>query len=377
MDAANEAGSSLNASQRLLSEVLLAPSTTSSRQSSRHKRRRISQNTARGVGQSSTVPDPLTGPDEENAASTLKSHLQRVSNSTTLVLTNPARPRPLPPADSTLGRQLRKRDRRVEDRARKEDMIGRKGKGAGLTSEGGKDEETEREANTALSRKSRKRLGFLDKHPNLSYATLEPLSTMWASYVQQVLGWRDEAGQVNNATVRALFQPGDQKTGTPSGALRDHALTGIQTTLSKVDLTGASVRVIRCSDPARVGLKGLVARETENTFVIAVEPAQQSTPTTSLPTGAQEDEALRQRRPVRSLTKRASQTGKSGETRVVPKHNAVFEVLVPIPPTSSMTSTAPDAAEQLLAVPLYGNQMSQGFPTRATKKHKARKSVDF
>ncbi|CAD6927057.1 unnamed protein product [Tilletia controversa] len=390
MTDANETGASLTAAQRLLSEVLLASSTSPSRPTSRHKRRKPNPSTSKDGGvpsSSSAQGDFVTSIDEENAASRLQSDLHRVAKNTTLVLTNPARPRPLPPANSTMGTQLRKRDRRVEGRAKKEDRMGRMGKGkdAELGGKGGEEEQGEGEgregrATTALSRKTKKRLGFLDKHPNLSHSTLEPLSSMWTSYVQQILGWRNEAGQVNTATVQALFQRVDETSGVPSGSLRESAMSGIQSTLSKVDLTGASVRVIRCSDPARVGLKGLVARETENTFVIAVEPAPQTTPTQALPTEGESDEALRQRRSVRPLAKRTSQSGKSGETRVIPKHNAVFEVLVPIPPTAPTKATdtgrAGDA-ERTLAVPLYGNQMSQGFPTRASKKHKARKSVDF
>ncbi|KAK0536137.1 hypothetical protein OC842_002085 [Tilletia horrida] len=367
----SSADKALNAAQTLLADVLALPSTPPSRGNKRRK----------------TSHPPTSHPfsDAElaaSASSALSTHLQRVQDGTTLVLTNPARPRPVPAPTSKEGRKLKKRDRRVVDRMRRDERRGNetlseeKGKRKGRDGHGNaKEVEEEVGKQVALSRMAKKRLGFFDRHPNLNYAAVKPLSSLWESYVQLLLGLRHEAGHVQPSAVQHLFQE-DAEDG--SWTVREGAMTSLQTTLSKVDLTGASVRVIRCSDPARVGLQGLVARETENTLLIAVAPPPLHESSVQAqrnlqPTEAQAGDALRQRRSARPLSQNVA---RRDEVRVVPKHNTVFELQVPLPPLPSSSATA-TATAQTLAVPLYGNQMSQGLPTRATKKHKARKSVDF
>lgn len=54
--------------------------------------------------------------------------------------------------------------------------------------------------------------------------------------------------------------------------------------------------------------------------------------------------------------------------RTVPKHNTVFRVEIP-------ASAAPDAPR--LSLDLYGNQMRYTLPMRATRKHKARKTIEL
>jgi hypothetical protein len=56
----------------------------------------------------------------------------------------------------------------------------------------------------------------------------------------------------------------------------------------------------------------------------------------------------------------------------LPKHNTTFCVLVPVPP-----ATAYQEATALLEMEVYGNQMKYQLPTRATKKAKAKKTIEY
>ncbi|KAL9936228.1 hypothetical protein V8E36_005070 [Tilletia maclaganii] len=364
----------LNASQQLLSEVLSGGDSASSGSRKRRKTRHQSQ--AEQVFSQQVDP--------EANASTLASHLGRVSDGTTLVLTNPARARPIPDPASKEGRQLRKRDRRVEERIRREgsgsrarNKVRRKAGGPGKKVDAAEDPGKADPVTTAAKSNGsgRKRAGFLDSHPDLSYAMLQPLASLWEAYIQTLLGLRSDPALSQGSSTTAPHSL-LQQDAPGAWNLREGAMIGLQTTLSKVDLTGASIRVIRCSDPARVGLKGLVARETENILLIAVEPvpALSSSGRETRTARSHTDESLRQRRSEKAL---APRSGKGSTIRTVPKHNTVFELLIPLPSSTNKDISSSKDEATVLAVPLYGNQMAQSYPTRATRKHKARKSVDF
>ncbi|KAK0567409.1 hypothetical protein OC861_002731 [Tilletia horrida] len=379
----SSSSSTLNASQRLLAEVL-APSSSSAAAapagiSSSRKRRKLSHHRP----DDSTITGLDKAAEAEEAEARLNSHLKRVGDGTVLVLTNPARPRKLPDPESALGKQLRKRDKRVVQRAQKEARVtsarDAKGKGREEPKEAsGEGKAGQHTAPGPLSRKEKKRLGFMDLHPQLTYASLLPLASLWQTYVQQLIGLRQssgsEIGAINPNGFKSIFGPPDPHS---SWTVRQSALSAMQSTLSRADLTGAQVR-----DPARVGLSGLVARESENTFLIAPEPAPADS-TAALTTEAQESQALRQRRSARSLGQgKGRKAPQQLKLKVVPKHNTVFEVTIPVPPfPASITNHLPaghaDSLPTALTVALYGNQMTQSFPTRATKKYKARKSIDF
>ena len=102
-------------------------------------------------------------------------------------------------------------------------------------------------------------------------------------------------------------------------------ISSTQSTLLKADWTGARMRVVQATNPSLVHACGIVAQETHETFVL-VSPAA-------------------------ALT--------------VPKRNCIFSVEIAIKPGRT------------LAVELYGNQLRYTMPARATRKHKARRTIEL
>ena len=96
------------------------------------------------------------------------------------------------------------------------------------------------------------------------------------------------------------------------------------------DWIGAKLTVVQSTNPSLIHLHGIVVQETHETFLLVPE--------------------------------------NSDRVRMVPKQNTVFQVAIP-------AASAADAPR--LMFELYGNQMRYTLPARATRKHKARKTVEL
>lgn len=82
------------------------------------------------------------------------------------------------------------------------------------------------------------------------YSIYEPLHNLWAGYVRDILGLADDTAAAKKAYV------------TPSSAGQ---------MLASADMHGALVSVVRSRCVSRVGLKGIVVRDTRYTFEIVTK----------------------------------------------------------------------------------------------------------
>ncbi|PWN50314.1 hypothetical protein IE53DRAFT_344349 [Violaceomyces palustris] len=206
-----------------------------------------------------------------------------------------------------------------------------------------------KESKKPLSRRRRKEMGLEELDPNISYSLLEPLHNLWCTYIQQLLSMvvLDQDGRLRPNPSFHLQSLVTMASGSVST---------IQASLIKADFCGAELGVVRASNPSLVNLSGLVAKETERTFVIALKPE-----------------------PGVSRPKKSSRR----QVRVIPKHNTVFSVRVPIPTgvrdelTNTSLGEESEKGEESILFELHGNQMMHRLPSRATRKHKARPTVEF
>lgn len=86
--------------------------------------------------------------------------------------------------------------------------------------------------------------------------------------------------------------------------------------------------VVRSSQPSHVHLHGIVVQETHDTFAIIADAPHPTPP------------------------------------KCIPKHNTVFRLALPLD-------------DGTLACEVHGNQLRYSLPTRITRKHKARKTIEF
>jgi ribonuclease P protein subunit POP4 len=99
-----------------------------------------------------------------------------------------------------------------------------------------------------LSAKQKRALCLYDiPKPHQRYEIFEPLHRMWLGYIRDVLG-------VDKTRPDGLQVHLDAKTAGPL--------------LGAADLHGAELEVVRCRCVGRVGVKGIVAKETRGTFEI-------------------------------------------------------------------------------------------------------------
>lgn len=183
-----------------------------------------------------------------------------------------------------------------------------------------------------LSRTQRKRMGLEDVDSNISYDLVKPLNEMWRSYIQQLLN-------IVSMNSKGQLVPNPQFDAKHLAVMSSGTVSAIQASLIKADLCGAEIEVVRAANPSLVSQKGLVVKETEHTIVMVVEP------------------------------KRAKETGNA--TRTIPKTNAVFAVMVPLAATQNGSDPG------CLRFELHGNHMMHTLPSRATRKYKARPTIDF
>ncbi|KAK5049046.1 hypothetical protein LTR84_005468 [Exophiala bonariae] len=103
-----------------------------------------------------------------------------------------------------------------------------------------------------LSAKEKRQLGvFKLKKEEIKYDIYKRLNELWRGYMLEVLGYMRD-GEV----VESRGRP-KQVSAQSHGAL-----------LASADFHGAEMEVVRCADVGKVGIKGIVVRDTKFTFVV-------------------------------------------------------------------------------------------------------------
>ncbi|SPO22542.1 related to POP4 - protein involved in processing of tRNAs and rRNAs [Ustilago trichophora] len=189
----------------------------------------------------------------------------------------------------------------------------------------------------SLSRSQRKRMGLEQIDANISYELVKPLHDMWRSYIQQLLN-------IVAMNGKGQLVPNPQFDPKQLATMSSGTVSAIQASLIKADLCGAEVEVVRAANPSLVSQHGLVVKETEHTLIITVPPQ------------------LTDSKPAKPTT---------NAIRTIPKKNAVFAVKIPL----AATQKALDPGH--LRFELHGNHMMHTLPSRATRKYKARPTIDF
>ena len=166
-----------------------------------------------------------------------------------------------------------------------------------------------------LSAKSKRELGVhkLNREKGeYRYDVYEGLHKLWCGYMAQVLGLDENPDRTISAVQHGSF-------------------------LASADFHGAEVEVVRCGCAGRVGIKGIVVRDTKFTFVI--------------------------------VTRR-------DEVKVVPKAGAVFRYEVPVIRKEGDGKDEKEVESRRLVLEVHGSQMELRPAERATRKFKW-KAMDY
>ncbi|KAF2141868.1 uncharacterized protein K452DRAFT_271710 [Aplosporella prunicola CBS 121167] len=145
------------------------------------------------------------------------------------------------------------------------------------------------------------------------YAVWEPLHGMWCAYMREILGIGGAAAYVTAATAGPK--------------------------LASADFHGAVVEVVRARCVGRVGVRGVVVKDTKFTFEI-VTPRDQ--------------------------------------VKTIPKEHTIFRFEIPL--AAPAPATAPDAPSEKprsLVFELHGSQFENRAPDRANKKFKQHNMTDL
>lgn len=159
-----------------------------------------------------------------------------------------------------------------------------------------------------LSARERRRLGLYDiPRDQARYALFEPLSALWLGYIREVLG-------------------ADVHRGGPEAAQK----------LTSADFHGAEVEVSRSGCVSRVGVKGIVVKDTRFVFEI--------------------------------VTRR-------NRIKTIPKEGTVFRVIVPVEKKAEKgaegAGTVAEGATEDFVFEIHGDQFLHRAADRASKKFKA------
>lgn len=158
-----------------------------------------------------------------------------------------------------------------------------------------------------LSAKEKRRLKLLSlAKQEIKYDIYKSLHELWKGYMLEVLGYVKDGEVVASNSHKEV-------TGQSHGSL-----------LASADFHGAEFQVVRCSDLGKVGIKGIVVRDTKFTFVV-VTPQDQ--------------------------------------VRTLPKKDTIFRYEIPLPPEK-------DHEPRKLVMELHGNQVEFRPADRANRKFK-------
>jgi ribonuclease P protein subunit POP4 len=169
-----------------------------------------------------------------------------------------------------------------------------------------------------LSAKEKRQLGvFKLKKEEIRYSIYRGLHEMWIRYMLEILGFLKDGKAVPAAINRPV-------TASGHGSL-----------LASADFHGAEIEVVRSSDAGKVGLKGIVVRDTQFTFVIVT---------------------------------------RKDEIKTVPKRNAVFRYEIPLPEEPDEAGKDDNGEEEgmrrKLVFEVHGNQFEFRPADRANRKFK-------
>lgn len=159
-----------------------------------------------------------------------------------------------------------------------------------------------------LSAKQRRAL-CLDEVPKeqRKYVIFEPLHKMWCEYMQEVLG-------------------------LPNGRKDSIDTQSVGPFLASADYHGAILEVVRSRCPSRVGLKGIVVKDTKFTFELIT---------------------------------------RTNELKTVPKEHTLFRFELPLDTTDTASMAKP------LIFDILGNQFQTRAPERATRKFRWHVDLDI
>lgn len=163
-----------------------------------------------------------------------------------------------------------------------------------------------------LSAKEKRESGaFKLKKEEVKYAIYKPLNEMWRMYMLEVLGFVKDGEAVESSVSKTITAPSH-------GSL-----------LASADFHGAEIEVVRSGDVGKVGIRGIVVRDTKFTFVVVT---------------------------------------KKDEVRTLPKKDTVFKYEIHMP-SEAATATP---KERKLVFELHGNQFEFRPAERANRKFKWR-----
>lgn len=212
-----------------------------------------------------------------------------------------------------------------------------------------------------LSAKEKRALALYELRPEeCRYEVYRGLNALWRRYVLEALGYLDRGGKVVKGKV------GSAAT----------ASNGAGALIAGADFHGMEVEVVRCVDVGRLGLKGIVVRETRSTLTVVCD--------------AREDRARGRRAEKADGDGQGTEAGaRRDKVRMVLKKGTVFRVVLDLPgreeAPASNSSDAVDAREptasgtltkRQLVFELHGDQLEIRPVERATKKFKW-KSMDY
>ncbi|RPB19502.1 ribonuclease P protein subunit p29 [Terfezia boudieri ATCC MYA-4762] len=195
----------------------------------------------------------------------------------------------------------------------------------------------ERAEKLALRRKSRKpkpltakekrKLRIYEIPPECQkYEIYEPLHTLWVGYVQETLF--GDAGMAPRATGGGHIEKGKSLMLGQELAAK----------IMAADLHGAEMKVVRSRCPSRVGIKGIMVKETKMTFEIVT---------------------------------------KENAIKIIPKEHSIFEVEVPPKLPEVLTRTETTGEVKNLVFQIHGTNFMYRAAERGHKKFKSKPTWDI
>lgn len=210
-----------------------------------------------------------------------------------------------------------------------------------------------------LSAKEKRELGLYQLRPEeCQYEVYKGLNSLWRRYVLEVLGFLDRDGKVVKGRV------GSAVTASNGAGL-----------IASADFHGMEVEVVRCVDVGRVGMKGIVVRETRSTLIVVCD----------------QKEDVRKSRKAKWTVRGKPYRKDQDKVRMIMKKGSVFRVVIESPTeeennpdavededvemkedqnSASNVDIAKRQARRQLIFELHGDQLEIRPIERATKKFK-------